>query len=446
MQSTSGTVEALSATRSSTAAPSQSDAMTAVLKQSFPHMLSYESKKVISQANAEGQRLLLTLHEDEALYDHEVFVKRVAVADYVASKKDWADLRRTLLYLRTEVRFYQQILPLLQKAGLKAAPHVYLAQHSLAEDGWMPDEESALSPAGAPPDVYSDYQTSQDLSKVKGSGKIIMDCVKDDEYVQASPISVNQAKECLTAVAQMHAAAWQDESLLKHCSQQLSLASFHLEVRNPKELSGMEDSWKHFATQFAGPLQEAGLEERTKTLGKRLQLAAKAISLQLSPRYDEKYATLVHGDYKAMNVFLPRKPSLPALMVDYASTGIGLGVSDLAMHIHHAVLPKDLANGGEEELVDYYLQELERLLPEGQTYPREIALKHYRVAVVDYGRFVLGRFWKMATPEMFEKGKDSPNTTLINRNLEAAMVYIDRLERYLTEFEQQNASSSAEEL
>jgi len=432
---TSTTANALSASTTKT-----NDDITVMLKQNFPHMLSYETRKVITQANAEGQRLLLTLHEDETPYDHEVFCKRVAVKDYIATKKDWADLRRTLLYMRTEVRFYRETLPFLQQAaGLQAAPKVYVAQHDLAQEGWIPDDESGLAPAGAPPDVYERYQKNQDkdLSTIKGSGEIIMDCVNDDDYRQASPVTVDQAKQCLFAVAQMHAAAWQNEKLLSHCAQRLSLASFHLQVRNPKELEGMAASWEHFSTQFAGPLQEAGLTERTKTLGARLKRVAPFLSQQLSPRPSDPYATLVHGDYKAMNVFLPQKPNLPALIVDYASTGIGLGVSDVAMHIHHAVLPGDLANGGEGELLDYYVSELQCMLPDGTIYPNEVALQQYRMAVVDYGRFVLGRFWKAATPETFEKRKDSPNTTLINRNVDAAMAFIDRLERYLSELEEQ---------
>ena len=40
-------------------------------------------------------------------------------------------------------------------------------------------------------------------------------------------------------------------------------------------------------------------------------------------------------------------------LVDCASTRAGLGMSDVAMHIHHAVkLAADLANGGEQELAD----------------------------------------------------------------------------------------------
>jgi hypothetical protein len=417
------------------------------MKQAFPHLVSFESTKTISQANAEGQRLILTLHEDDAPYDHAVFVKRVVVADYIHNKKDWPDLRRTLLYARTEIRFYQEILPKLQ-ANFEhpIAPRIHLAQHSL--DPFIPDSESGLAPAGSAPAIYEAFKNHPQSSSAWAgmSGEIIMDCVSEEDYMQASPITIDQAKQCLTAVAQLHAAAWQNQELLQQCAERLSLASFHLEVRNPKELTSMGASWEHFSTQFQAQLQEAGLRERTQGLGKRLQSAATAISQQLSPQYSDAYATLVHGDYKAMNVFLPKDPSShpsnKPLLVDFASTGIGFGMSDVAMHIHHAVLPQDLTNGGEEALVDHYLQTIGELLPSGISYPRDIAHWHYQMAVVDYGRFVLGRFWKSATPEAFHKQNDSPNTTLINRNVAAAVAFVDRMERYLTEFEQKQQKTT----
>ena len=71
-------------------------------------------------------------------------------------------------------------------------------------------------------------------------------------------------------------------------------------------------------------------------------------------------------------------------------------------------------------------------------------MKQYRLAVIDYGRFVLGRFWKSATPETFSKRKDSPNTTLINRNVAAAMAFIDRMERYLSDFENEQSAAKSE--
>lgn len=410
-------------------------------------MVSYESAKTIAQANAEGQRLVLTLHEDETPdhkpkpYDHEVFLKRAIVRDYIATKKDWPDLRRTLLYMRTEIRFYKEIAPILQKRGFEAVPRVYLAQHSL--DDWMPDSESGIEGPKSPPPIYQKYAETQNPSVATGSGEIVMDCVDEDEYMQASPITLHRSKQCLTAVAQLHGTAWQDAELLSQCYNRLTRGSYHLELRNPKELAEMEQAWEFFSIQFAGPLDRAGLSERTKDLGARLKKAAHAISAQLSPGPRDPYATLVHGDFKAMNVFLPKIEGLQPLLVDYQSTGVGIGMSDVA-YIHHAVLPSDLANGGEDELVDHYLSEIEKYLPDGKTYPRGVAIKHYRMAVVDYGRFILGRFWKTATSGTFEKKKDSPNTTLINRNVDAAMAFIDRMERYLTEFE--NGQSEKSEL
>ena len=47
-----------------------------------------------------------------------------------------------MLYIRTEVRFYQETMPLLIKKGFHAAPKIHLAQHNL--DAWIPDDEGHL--------------------------------------------------------------------------------------------------------------------------------------------------------------------------------------------------------------------------------------------------------------------------------------------------------------
>jgi len=133
-------------------------------------------------------------------------------------------------------------------------------------------------------------------------------------------------------------------------------------VRNPKELAGMEAAWDHFVTAFQEPLEQAGLLDRIGLdLGKRIKVCAQCTSNRVSPDPTDAYCTFVHGDYKAMNVFLLRDDikdnssnNAQAVLVDYASTGIGLGMGDVAMHIHRAVCPQDLANGGEEPLVNFF--------------------------------------------------------------------------------------------
>eukprot|EP00966_Prymnesium_polylepis_P266763 6162433-Prymnesium_polylepis.1 len=193
-------------------------------------------------------------------------------------------------------------------------------------------------------------------------------------------------------------------------------------------------------------------------LGSRLQAAALWISAQLSPAPGDRFATLVHGDLKAMNVFLPVEPcdadgesgatatdddggsraaaADGVVLIDFASTGVGLGMADVAMHVVHALLPSDLDGGGEEALIDGYLEALTAARGAGAApYPRELALRHFRLATCDYGRFVMGRFWSFATPERFQAAAASPNVVLANRNLASALRFVERIHAYLTEFE-----------
>mmetsp|Transcript_17629 Transcript_17629/g.32022 ORF Transcript_17629/g.32022 Transcript_17629/m.32022 type:complete len:170 (+) Transcript_17629:213-722(+) len=155
------------------------------------------------------------------------------------------------------------------------------------------------------------------------------------------------------------------------------------------------------------------------------------------------------------NAFLPTEANKEghenAIMIDFSCTGIGYGMSDVGMHIVHAVLPNNLENGGEEWLVEGYLSALEDAMNrsgitkngEKWTYPREVAMRHYQLACVDYLRFIMGRFWSSATPESFEKKKNSKNTTLINRNLEAAVTFIGKVDRYLEVFEKEKRERDA---
>jgi hypothetical protein len=56
---------------------------------------------------------------------------------------------------------------------------------------------------------------------------------------------------------------------------------------------------------------------------------------------------------------------------------------------------------------------------------------------VDYFRFFLGRFWNTATPESFTKKSQSKNTALINRDVDAAFAFLERVETYVAEVEVQ---------
>jgi thiamine kinase-like enzyme len=402
------------------------------LKKKFPSIVSYSVLGTIKQANAVGFKVQLiyeNVAEDKRQHEapEMVFVKVVHAMDYLASKKDWPDLRRTLLYARTECRFYDQMLPVMASKGFQSFPKAYLAEYRLND--WIAEDEIA----SAPPETLIDIDQLPDPEE-KG-GVLILEYVSEDLYFQSSPLSMDDCKKCLGAVAAMHAGAWQDVELLKQAERSLSKASFHLSTRNPKEIAGISDAWESFRKAFALHLDLSNLStESIQNLGNRIHRHAEYISNQISPKPDDQYATIIHGDYKSMNVFLPKSEGGTAILVDFASVGLGMGMSDVAMHVHHAVAPENLADGGEEVLVKHYWELLQSSLE--SDYPFETAMRHYRFAVVDYFRFFLGRFWKTATPESMKNKIDSKNTSLINRSIPAAIAFVERVERYLTVIEQ----------
>ena len=426
---------------------------------------SYEHVDGVKQANAEGSRILSRhssslseKYDDEcdkdALLETELFLKRVVAKAY--THKSWTDMRRTLVYLRTEVRFYNEIVPLLSNNDDMLRRKIPNCFHATYDLSGLVEEDSPTTDASQPSPLPQDEQQINALLETKGGHMLLESLSPSHGYFQDSPITRQQSLACLKTVADLHSSAWGDATLLQQINDRLSSAggSYHLQFRNPKELQNIVASWETFRGNFVD------LNEKTKILlekdsvvrlGQRVYDMAEYVSKELTPKLDEEYATLVHGDYKAMNVFLPSKDDAvddkQPIMIDFSCVGIGYGMSDVGMHIVHAVLPQDLENGGEEELLEGYLTVLEEAISrrKGQswTYPREIAMRHYQLACIDYLRFILGRFWRSATPESFEKKKASKNTTLINRNVDAAMTFIEKVDKYLDAFERERKAPSS---
>jgi hypothetical protein len=51
---------------------------------------------------------------------------------------------------------------------------------------------------------------------------------------------------------------------------------------------------------------------------------------------------------------MPNNKVKDAIMIDFSCTGIGFGMSDVGMHIAHAIRPCDLINGDKETLIAGY--------------------------------------------------------------------------------------------
>lgn len=417
------------------------DELLLILQKAFPDATNYDIENKIVQANAEGY--LIRLHSSN-LNSTNLFVKKVDAHKY--AQKKWDDLRRTLLYARTESRFYTTIFPLLKEKlrdeNWNIAPHCHCSEAIL--HGLIEEHESTSAKSTSDNDPY---YTVEDTKILQGKGGfLILDSLQGDFY-QTSPLNILEASRCLKAIARFHAIAFQDVDILKRVSENLCEygGSYHLANRNPKELRDIEQTWDHFSNEISVVRPNLFQKESIRNLGKRIKLTADLISTELSPAYNDDFATIVHGDLKSMNIFIPSDDNHEQypILIDFASTGLGNGMSDVAMIITHALHPSDLVDGGEEKLVDLYIDALHDELPDKNLYPRHIAKRHYKLATLDYFRFVLGRLWRGVTLEKIEKSKDSKNSVLVNRNVDAAVYFIKKADKYLMELENELGQNSS---
>ena len=171
-------------------------------------------------------------------------------------------------------------------------------------------------------------------------------------------------------------------------------------------MSRMDEAWPRFLAAFAAAAPEVTSCEAVVKLPERIARVAGWVGQQLTATPTTPFATLLHGDYKAANLFLP--PSLSggggSVSVDFQWVGLGCGMSDVAYHLSHAVGVDALeADDGEAGLVDWYIAALRGRLPAAAAaaYTDDIARRQYSLAVVDYARLVFTRFVADASPASF---------------------------------------------
>ena len=233
-----------------------------------------------------------------------LFIKKVTAR--AMAHKPWADRRRTLAYARTENRFYLEFVngysrrgdylaAQLERAGVHT-PRIALVDDRLQEVlGDAPVHETA-----------GDEPSPSSLARA--GSLLILESAPAEEYTQESPLTEPEAAHALRAVARLHAAGWEATAMLNEASVRLQRTggSYALGIRNPKELGELVGHWEGFVDHFSH--LDPQLFSRTSVihLGERMLRWTHWASSELSPGPTDKYATLIHGDYKAMNVMLPR--------------------------------------------------------------------------------------------------------------------------------------------
>ena len=254
----------------------------------------------------------------------------------------------------------------------------------------------------------------------------------------------------------------------------------------------MPQVWADFVQQFQPVCPDLFARAPVQALGHRLLRAAEWVDRQLwggagagPGARAAQFRTLVHGDFKAMNAFVPRDggalraPPQPAMAIDFQWTGCGFGMQDVAYHLSHSgpleAMADSAAEGGEhaaadaagaatgalgagapgacapaaseglavgeEALIRHYYRCLRRLLRDegkgraAEEYTYAVALRHYKLSVLDYARVVVSCFYRGASPEAFAKKAGNMNCSLVYRSVPAALAFVRRLDAFLGEFE-----------
>mmetsp|Transcript_7646 Transcript_7646/g.24291 ORF Transcript_7646/g.24291 Transcript_7646/m.24291 type:complete len:155 (-) Transcript_7646:26-490(-) len=136
----------------------------------------------------------------------------------------------------------------------------------------------------------------------------------------------------------------------------------------------------------------------------------------------------------------------PALPIDFQWTGLGFGMSDVAMHLSHSVAVATLDGAGERLLVEAYHRELVEALGESRaaSYTSDVSWRHYCLAVVDYARMVIGCFFKNASQSAFAARSQHPNVGLAYKDARASLLFVERVDRCLAEVERWAPSKGAQ--
>ena len=174
-----------------------------------------------------------------------------------------------------------------------------------------------------------------------------------------------------------------------------------MQQRGDDEVRQMVEYWPQYVQSFQDCAPEWFAKPQTIALAERLASSSVEVAGLLSPSAQSPFACMVHGDYKAMNTFLPMDDEegvRPALLIDFQWTSVGFGMMDVAMHLFHSVSVSVLEDGGVEALLRLYYEMLcSELVARGhdtQSYTWEVAMQHYRLAVLDYARIVFGAFFR----------------------------------------------------
>jgi len=249
--------------------------------------------------------------------------------------------------------------------------------------------------------------------------------------------SDEECKATLTVLAKMHAffwhgsSFWDDEDAAKELEDGVWESASYVQPKL-QTLNQCNDVAKGWAVSKLKCQKELESKEFWDNLGERLESVAEVNGRLAHPfavdaisESFKKWRTFTHGDPKQANIFFRSTGSnLDVGLIDFQWAGFGLAATDIAHFLSAAVHADLLDNDGEEKLLHYYYDELQKHLVEFGAFGNVDEVKEnfsfvtfidqYETAILDMCRLVIAYAWSRFEP--VDKDDDVGCARTMNKN------------------------------
>ncbi|OWZ01213.1 3'(2'),5'-bisphosphate nucleotidase [Phytophthora megakarya] len=336
-----------------------------------------------------------------------VFVKKSA--KYELPSRSAAHWKRDIASYRTEATFYARFSSSLHARGVSLIRPLAVFQCDGTGQHCTANMVAAIDDADHVV-TCSDPENFMMLLECLGSASPLSSTPTEsslENYEAADCLELADARQALNYLANLHASAWGQESMIENAGTELWSAAcwwaFH--KRGEKELAQASDIWPQMLHDWAEVFESESTLPSTaelESLGDRMIEHAAYISTCLSADCNASWRTVVHGDFKSANLFFEGQ-SRSVVAFDWQWSGVGLGVLDVANLLNTSVSFSLLRTDEQElDLLQFYFDRLrERLQTLGVPVAYTFAAfeRHYTLATLEYARLLISNFWRRMTPQ-----------------------------------------------
>ncbi len=230
----------------------------------------------------------------------------------------------------------------------------------------------------------------------------------------------NQVETCIVQLAKLHALYWnKTDDVAKYLWPR---GSYWTPDKRPEnEVDILDTNWKIVCNNFKH--ESLFSLASIQTLGQRIAEISKQVHDKVESITPK---TLIHGDFKSANIFFKEEN---ISIIDFQWSGVGSGITDI-MYLITSTFNLELGENDfqiEKEFISLYCSELAK---NGVEYDEQVALQHFKWAVLDMSRVILAYFFANATPQSIEKASADPGEVAYCASIPhflAIIRYIDQL-------------------